>query len=229
MPSVGFLFSFNQPCSGVAQTVWEWGVSPLSLTHTKQQRRRREWLIKNAFSKFAVCRCEQIKTQGNSERSETCVISRLNIAHCGLFLNFLRSLYPSGCWAFELCLGSASWWPHEPRQPSLRQGHARCPLQLTATERTVSAAHQRPPWPRPSNISGEGFNLFTHKSKTRLHESRLTCKYFTGRRKPSTSTRSSSVSTASAWISWWSWLDSAVPQPSHGWASPWALIFETQI
>lgn len=228
MPSMGFLFSFNQPCSGVAQTVWEWGVSPLSLTHTKQQRRRREWLIKNAFSKFAVCRCEQIKAR--KQRKEW-NLRHQQTEHCSLwsFLKFPQELVSSGCGASELCLESASWWPHEPRQPSLRQGHARCPLQLTATERTVSAAHRRPPWPRPSNILGEGFNLFTHKSKTRLHESRLTCKYFTGRRRPSTSTRSSSVSTASVWISWWSWLDSAVPQPSHGWASPRALIFEMQI
>lgn len=64
------------------------------------------------------------------------------------------SLDPSGCWVFGLCLGSASWWPREQLRSSLRQGHVRCPLQLTTTRRTVSAADRHPPWLRPSNISG---------------------------------------------------------------------------
>lgn len=80
------------------------------------------------------------------------------VGRCGLFCS--RTLGPSGCWVCGLCLGSASWWPQGPRQSLLRQGHVRCSLQLTITS-TVSVADQHPPWPRPSNISGELINL-TH-------------------------------------------------------------------
>lgn len=68
-----------------------------------------------------------------------------------------RSLDPAGCWVCGLCLGSAFWWLQELGQSSLRQGHVRCPLQLTSKRKTVLVTEQHPPWPRPSNILGKIF------------------------------------------------------------------------
>lgn len=134
----------------------------------------------------------------------------------GTSLRFLLSQQfgSPGCWVRGLCLGSASWWPQGPRPSSLRRGHVRCLRQLTTTRRTVSLADQHPPWPRPSNTLGTILHLVCVCVST-VHTDPLMLP--AGRRRLSTSMRSSSVSTASVWTSWWSWLDSAVPRPSPGW------------